>query len=1423
FREIGIQVFSDSDRRDAWGGSPRYLGRIYPREAGDRIYVSRTQLYTLLVHETVGPAGEKIVVDVPLEVNFRISNRFLRSTGLGEILSSRFGEEVEFGFWKGGSQGRGGKWNDIISDRGPNSAIDQNGVTRVFGLVETSLGDPLAQLTVKGRSLFTRSAEKQRRRMLAGGILLVLCVIITTRSLYHRLCESGRSTRAWPLLLGRRILALIVSLAVIRFILLRLDLPSGFAHTNLFDPALFADDFPGGLMRTAGDFLITALFFLILVFGSVKAFRTYFGGVLERRISGWTGFNLLRMLLKGLLIAGVLYAMTSLCDQIVSRAVLNSNPRLIGLDAEFYSMPVLMLHLALLLYVSAILIAAIFLMRLVFVWGGGRVSECVPAAVAGFVAAVYFGSPHWTLVVGAAGLTLLSTRIFPLLKKEEALSVIFASFFLVLICSLVIFGTSFVRYDQLRKGRIEERLKVFNDPDDNWIMIVLPDVCEGLFNSRSAVAKVMTGDRSAAFELWAESGMSKFGFSCTFDVFDARGRKFSSFSVGMPLGVSAALPETLTPSHLPDMKKKVLETERGRVHFLLGIAPLYNLNGTFAGQIEIGVPFFYENPELLVKAGPNAPEIFQNVESGSFAPRIDEPEDLLVARLVGDMIEVSSSPDIPAGTIVRGDTLRWIEIPSDAGTYTCIRAYGTTGGGFLAGYRKTDFVGLVLQWAMVISLDIILAVFSLCVLFVVRRLPVLGSVVPAVHFSTGLSFRRKLLLSFLAVSVMPVLLMGIFSGRYIRYRFKAEGDREAVSSAESAMAFFRHSIRAEAEAFAESRYFRDVLEGTEEARIGDVTRYGFMQFALWDGHGNLLLDESLSDFDSSEAHMLIARSRSGDVLLSYSFPYLYGGTVIEVPLPGRPSGYVYYRRRIDDDFVNSIAGVTGRNLNVYFEGVLRASSETDLFAGGFIDPLLSPATYSRAGLGGSRMVLEDQSLGGYTYKVASVSLPAIRSGENGVLSVPLLYRTGYIRTEIMRSYALIMGLLALLFSAAVTLGVFLAGKIINPIAALRGGTMRIIAGDLEFRLEAEAQDEIGDLVGSFNTMTEALREARRDLLERQRYLSAILDSVATGVLSTGSDGRIITMNPSAEKMLGVAAGDLTGSKPAEAGVPHLKPLLDLFSARGDGIREEEITLIDGEDRRTFKTVITSLSEGGDNLGTVVVFDDLTELIRTKKLSAWVEMARQIAHEVKNPLTPIKLSAQLMKRAYDEKREEFDEIFEDGVDTVIQQTEILRKIASEFSSFGRAAKLRRERIRIREFIAAVMSGYRGAGGIEIRVDEGPEVEVWADREALRKILVNLLENAIDAMPEGGTIDVEVGAGLGQAEVTVVDSGTGLPDDVEMRLFEPYFSTKTNGTGLGLAICRNLATEMDGDIVLRNRTDARGVKAVVTLPLAPGSTN
>lgn len=1418
FRQVGIQIYSPEGERIAWGGKPNYFEEISMPDSGRVDFAGRTNIYTVLVR-SVSFEGGAIVVDIPVEVNYTMRNRFLKRTGLGEALSKEEDVEVSFTFQIREASQSLGFQAAAENAAEPRVFRDPNGEIGIYGKIMSLEGGSLARLRIRGDDYETVFSERSEKRSLRAGLLLTLIVSILALWAYRRYgkVKVEGLNRFGNLL--RRILVLLFFLSLIRFILLRLEIPNSFLGTNIFDPILFADQAGGGLLRTAGDFLITALFSLILVFGSIKVFRAFYEGWLERKISEGSGFSWPRATGKFVLITLFLYSGILGASKLVSRVVLNSNPRIIGIDVDFFQVPVLSLHLALLFSVSAIFIALIFLCRLVFLWGRGGIGEAVAASVAASVLlAVMFGGNLFQFL-SAAALLFLSARIFPLLRKEEIITVMFSSFFLVLIFSVLIYGTADKAYDGLRENRIREMVGEFNRPHETWIKDFLPDICRDISYNRTYITKLAAFKESAAFEIWADSRLGQFDLPCLVEVYDRRGGLFSTFSLGIPLEISGDIPESGADPAEPRVIRTAVRTRKGKVFFYVGIAPIHTLEGWKIGRIEIKIPYFFENPELLAQSGRVTPEIFLERQSGDFVRRVDEPRDILVARVRDGRVESSSKSFLSPGEEIGSGTGEWFEIDSGEGAYRCVSERNEKGEaeGYVVGYRITGIPGRMVEWATVVSIEVILTIFSLFILFIIRKMPVFGSVTPDVFISRTLGFKQKLLLSFLVVSILPVAAMGVFSNRFIQDRYEAEATREASSGAESAISLIEHSIRAEAESFAGSQYLNDILAGSQRPRIRDVSREKGAEFTLFTSE-KVLLDESMSDFTLQRAEAILAEGAGEEVSLTYSPRNLFGGVITRMSLQDGEEAYLYYRRRIDDGFIKNIARVLGKNVNIYEDGEIKASSQRDLFAGGFLKALLDPRIFADVALGGSRLFLGKESLGEYSYHVASVPILTAGGGPSGVLSVPLLFHTAMVQNEIQRTFGFLLGMLALLFAAAVSLGVFLAGKIFTPIAQLRGGTRRIMEGDLQFRLEAEAPDEIGDLVQSFNSMTEALGDAREELLQRQRYLSTVLENIATGVISTGSDGRIVTLNPAGEEILGITREEVAGSRPEEVGREGLKHFFDLFSIGEVRGEDREITLLSGDERRTIKAVVTSISKSGERLGTVIVFDDLTELIKSKKLSAWVEMARQIAHEVKNPLTPIKLSAQFMKRAYGKKDENFDEIFEGGIDTIMRHTDILRRIATEFSSFGKVSELKIEPLALDDFVREQIASYRGIQDMGVRFKGGGDIKVGADREGLRKIFNNLMENAIEAISGAGEIVIETSVENGMARLKVFDTGPGLPEEIKDRLFEPYFSTKTTGTGLGLAICANLVDQMGGEIILRNREASPGAEAIISLPLA-----
>ena len=704
----------------------------------------------------------RIIVDTPVEAAYIKRTRVLRKTSLEEVISEKNNADIDFTFQSEDIKIQNYPVKQSDKETEPVIYYDPNGEVGIYGVIHSAAGFPIARLRVRGNNFNIATREKETKKGLAAGLLLTLIVTILTiwihRSYARRRFKKGHRIYG----LFRRIAVLLFSLSLIRYILLTLKLPSSFLGTNFFDPVMYMDDMAGGLFRTAGDFLLTSLFGLFFVFGSIKVFRTLYPGALERKISGEGSLNWIRAAGKMLVSSAFLFSGTLAASELVARLVKNANPKIIGLDIGFLDSSVLSLHMALLFAVSAIFIILVFVSRLVLIWRSGGLKETLLVAFLTVAALVFLFKGNWTQLLSSAAILLLSLRIFPLLKKEEIITVIFSSFFLVLIVSLLIYGTASEGYDKLKKRRIKEMVYEFNHPEKSWIRNLLPDICVDISHEKNVIYVVASEKESAAFEIWAGSNLGKFDLPCVIDVYNSYGKKFSTFSLGIPLGISKDVHVSEISSPSPRVVQKREETNKGAAYYFVGISPIYSIEGKPVGRVEIKIPYFYENTELLSRAGPETPEIFHKEEEGNISRRVDKPHNLLVARVEYGRVVESSNPLVDAGARVSMEKGKWFEMSVGKEKYCCMMDPDKRGRGYLVGYQVPGFAGKTIEWAMVVSLEVILMIFSLFILFIIRKLPVLGSVTPDVSFSGALGFKQKLLLSFFIVSILPVAAMGVF-------------------------------------------------------------------------------------------------------------------------------------------------------------------------------------------------------------------------------------------------------------------------------------------------------------------------------------------------------------------------------------------------------------------------------------------------------------------------------------------------------------------------------------------------------------------------------------------------------------------------------------------------------------------------------------
>jgi two-component system nitrogen regulation sensor histidine kinase NtrY len=429
----------------------------------------------------------------------------------------------------------------------------------------------------------------------------------------------------------------------------------------------------------------------------------------------------------------------------------------------------------------------------------------------------------------------------------------------------------------------------------------------------------------------------------------------------------------------------------------------------------------------------------------------------------------------------------------------------------------------------------------------------------------------------------------------------------------------------------------------------------------------------------------------------------------------------------------------------------------------------------------------------------------------------------------------------LIIFSSVWFGFYLSREITVPIKELAEGTNQIASGDYDVFIDLEAKDEIGELVNSFNRMAADLKtgknkleEANRELIrsnieleQRRLYMEFVLTNVAAGVISTDVDGKILTINKSAEVMLNIKADRIIGKNYKGMLSEKYIKIIDRFL--GDkalfwkGFLKKQVRLSVKKKRLTLLVSLNVLRDDqGNYLGLVAIFEDLSEIEKAQRMAAWREVARRIAHEVKNPLTPIQLSAQRLKKRYGEKLDiEDGKVFHECTEMIIRQVEELKGLMNEFSNFARMPASNLAPADIRRIIEEALSVYREAHqDVKLVFKDSKTVPVFnLDREQMKRVMINLLDNAIEAIDGEGkvVIGLDYDKVLGIVKIEVTDNGRGISPENKARLFEPYFSTKKQGTGLGLAIVNTIITDHNGFIRVQDNKP-KGTKFIIELPVS-----
>jgi two-component system, NtrC family, nitrogen regulation sensor histidine kinase NtrY len=443
------------------------------------------------------------------------------------------------------------------------------------------------------------------------------------------------------------------------------------------------------------------------------------------------------------------------------------------------------------------------------------------------------------------------------------------------------------------------------------------------------------------------------------------------------------------------------------------------------------------------------------------------------------------------------------------------------------------------------------------------------------------------------------------------------------------------------------------------------------------------------------------------------------------------------------------------------------------------------------------------------------------------------------RIAVQRAFVIMYALLTtIMLLSSIWLGLDFADKLVSPIRTLIAATDQVSAGNLTVQVNVDkSQGELARLGDVFNNMTTELDLQQRRLIEanrlndeRREFTEAVLAGVPAAVMGVDSDGIVTVLNRSAEELsLNEAKGKATvGANIADV-MPEIAPLLTDAMELFPRAVQSQVTIKRGVAERTFNIRVTAARRAEVGAPSfVVTLDDITDLVMAQRTSAWADVARRIAHEIKNPLTPIQLSAERLKRKYGKLIQQDREIFDQCTDTIVRQVDDIKRMVDEFSSFARMPKARPERDDLNECVRQVAFLMRvGHPSVDIiEKPTGDPIQAQFDRRLLSQALTNIIKNAIEGIAaredndqaEKGRVEIQIRRHDGMAEIDVIDNGKGFPATNRHRLLEPYMTTRAEGTGLGLPIVAKIVEDHGGRLELLDAPSGRGACVRFILPLA-----